>query len=118
MSKKGFTLVEVLAVLVLLSLIIVIVYPRIAEKVTEEENKIDNAKLQLIYIAAKDYVLENKNNYTDIGVKYCINLDELNKTGKIVIDIDEFKNDYNYSGIQVIIGKDNNYSYKMVENCS
>lgn len=118
MNKKGFTLVEVLAVLILLSIIVIVVYPRIMEKVEEEENKINKAKLDLIYVAAKDYILENRNSYNELGVKYCINLDDLNKTGKIAIDIEEFKEDYNYSGVQFIIGKDNNYSYKMVENCN
>lgn len=118
MNKKGFTLVEVLAVLILLSIIVVVVYPRIMEKVKQEENKIDKAKLDLIYVAAKDYILEDKNSYSEIGVKYCINLDDLNKTGKIVIDIEKFKEDYNYNGVQVIIGNDNNYSYKMVKNCN
>lgn len=118
MNKKGFTLVEVLAVLILLSIIVIITYPRIMEKIKEEENKIDKAKLDLIYVAAKDYILEDKNSYNEIGVKYCITLDDLNKTGKIAIDIEEFKEDYNYGGVQVIIGEDNNYSYKMVENCN
>ena len=63
MRQKGFTLVELLGALVLLSLIVLIAFPAIVSVVKRSNNKISAATEALIIGAAKEKVEQEKNNY-------------------------------------------------------
>ena len=58
MSKKGFTLVEVLAVLVILSLLLILTIPSIRDALTNGKNKINEINKKQIEDAAKIIVDE------------------------------------------------------------
>ena len=60
MKKNGFTLVEVLLVLVILGVIAVIFIPEATKLLKENDKKIYKAKEEIMVKAAEDYVLENK----------------------------------------------------------
>ena len=68
-SKKGFTLVEVLAVLVILSLLLILTIPSIRDALTNGKNKINDINKKQIEDAAKIIVDE---------VIYC-NMTEITK---------------------------------------
>ena len=74
-NKKGFTLVELLAVMTLLLIITMLAYPNFAKLSTKVKNKFDYSTKLLIESAAKIYV---NNNQTEIdnGLKtsspYCL----------------------------------------------
>ena len=61
MKKNGFTLVEIMGVIILLSLILLVAFPAIVGVVKRSDNKINEANKALIISAAKNYVNENKN---------------------------------------------------------
>lgn len=69
MNKKGFTLVEVLAVLVILSLLLILTIPSIRDALTNGKNKINDINKKQIEDAAKIIVDE---------VIYC-NMTEITK---------------------------------------
>lgn len=69
MNKKGFTLVEVLAVLVILSLLLILTIPSIRDALTNGKNKINEINKKQIEDAAKIIVDE---------VIYC-NMTEISK---------------------------------------
>lgn len=78
MKEKGFTLTELLGVMVLLSILALITFPPIINQIKNAKQDISDATLTLIYNSAKLYVNDRPNTYqlTD-GDTYCITLQEL-----------------------------------------
>lgn len=60
MKKRGFTLVELLAVIVVLGIIITIFVPSIINLINENSTKIYANKENILAKAAEDYVISNK----------------------------------------------------------
>lgn len=88
MNKKGFTLVEVLAVLVILSLLLILTIPSIRDALTSGKNKINEINKKQIEDAAKIIVDE---------VIYCNLSDETKK----LLGVDENKVDENKKKIPI-----------------
>lgn len=65
MNKKGFTLVEALVVLVLISLITVIVVPNVQKIAKESKVKLCNSKLELVEEAISLWTQDNYKCYTN-----------------------------------------------------
>ncbi len=88
-KKNAFTLVEMLAVLVVLGLLMVLTFPKVLEMVTKQEGEVDKAQEKMISSAVEMYLNENRNAYpAREGKSYCINLFELNNKGYLSIDTD------------------------------
>lgn len=66
--KKGFTLVEMLAVIALLAVIIGFSIPAILDKINSEQGKIDETLKQTVISAANLYVDNNKSKFSDNNV--------------------------------------------------
>ena len=60
MKKKGFTLVELLGVLVVLSVILMIAFPLITTYINKSKQKAYDTQMGLIITGLKDYVIEHK----------------------------------------------------------
>lgn len=65
LNKKGFTLVELLAVIVILLAISVIAVSSISAAIERNKAKQNNAKIEIILSHAKLYYDENKNTESD-----------------------------------------------------
>lgn len=102
--KKGFTLVELLAIIILLAGVFMLTYPKLTELFQREEEKIDELTLDTFYNAADDY-LDDKNYETKVGNEYCIKLEELDNENYIPFDTKE----YTDKAVRVKIGKSSNY---------
>lgn len=86
-NKKGFTLVELLAVIVLLAAVMILVYPNVLEKVKEQDKGIDEKKKQLLYTSVYDYLYENKAAYPlTTGKNYCVSIRTLAGNDKLYVD--------------------------------
>ena len=76
LNKKGFTLVELLAVVVILLAISVIAVSSISAAIERNKEKQTAAKIEIIISYAKLYYDEHKNSETD----QCIETSKLNLT--------------------------------------
>lgn len=65
MNKKGFTLVELIGVVVILGLIALVAFPSLLNQISSSKKQISDSQKSLIISAAKNYVDENKNDYAD-----------------------------------------------------
>ncbi len=81
-NNKGFTLVELLAVIVILVAIISIAIPSITSSVERTKDKEYNAKVDLIKAAAEVYVSNHKNAIVTSGICY-INVTQLITDGVV-----------------------------------
>ena len=114
LDNKGFTLVEVLAVLVILVVIMSIAIPNISSSLERSKGKQDTARIDVLEAYAELYVADNKNtiynNLKNAGTDKCYI--ELNKLEGYASE-DELKDsDGNaFEGV-IIFSRDNNdYQY-------
>lgn len=119
--KKGFTLIEVLAVIVIISLLTVIIMPNILNSVNNKRNDISDSAKKMIYDAADIYVKDNSEIYSNNeGATYCIKLETLVNNGKLVSPIKDMKTDkeipLNYY-IKAVVNDYNQFDYELVEEC-
>ena len=85
--KKGFTLVELLAVIALLGSIIALVFPTVLERIQSEEKELLERKQKLINAATYDYLYENKGTYPiRPGKVYCVNMGYMAYMDRLPID--------------------------------
>lgn len=68
MNKKGFTLVELLAVIFILGIISVIFIPNVIDILAENSTKIYGTKEKMLVDAAKDYITLNEDFELPDGV--------------------------------------------------
>jgi prepilin-type N-terminal cleavage/methylation domain-containing protein len=114
-DKKAFTLVELLAVIVLLGIIMLLTFPKIIETVNNQQNKISKAKLSLMQTATKSYLADHTNQYpAREGNAFCISLEALEKGNYLAFD-DEI--DTNYV-IKVSYFSDTEYEFSYVKATS
>lgn len=78
MSKKGFTLVELLGVIIILTIIISLVLPKITSAVKSKQSDVENVNKKIIYAAVELYL---KNIYDldeiEVGSKFCVEIRSL-----------------------------------------
>lgn len=75
LNKKGFTLVELLVVIVILAVIMSIAIPSVTSSIERSKDKQKKAKIELIISAAELYADSHKNTFTagsDVTVKELI----------------------------------------------
>ena len=88
-NKKGFTLVEVLAVMILLIMLLLIAFPNFAGLSKDSKNKYDNTVNVLLTSAAKMYV----NNHIEEVDAYLQTHNEYHITIKNLIDSEYLDSD-------------------------
>lgn len=119
MSKKAFTLVELLAVIIVLGFLLAIIIPKIFSTVSGSKEDVYKTKESQLKKAAEDYVLYNNVELPDIvGNNILINLGEL-VNGKFINEIKDL-DDNSICGGFVIVTKTNkeNYSYLPCISCT
>ena len=76
--RKGFTLVELIGVIIVLGLIALIALPPILNAIRGKELEISEASKEIIYSAANLYVSDNSNSFPKTnGNTFCVTLDTL-----------------------------------------
>lgn len=71
LNKKGFTLMELLAVIVILAIIFTVAFPSISSSVERSKNKQLNAKIEVIEAAGEVYISDNNVNDVSIVTLFC-----------------------------------------------
>jgi prepilin-type N-terminal cleavage/methylation domain-containing protein len=78
MKNKGFTFVELLAVIIVLGIISLVAFPPIINQMRKMRDSVSAATLKVIQSAAEKYMNNNLNDYPQIeDRRYCISLQEL-----------------------------------------
>lgn len=118
--KKGFTLVELIGVIIILALIMLLAVPPILNSIRSTRNELSDASKKIIYTAANLYVSENLNDFPkNEGNTFCVSIDTLSKKEylpTIVYDSatgDEIPKD---SLVEIKV-ENNNYTYNMNNEC-
>ena len=81
MNKKGFTLVELVGSVVILSLIAVLAFPALISMLNKGQKKVDDSVVNVVISAAKDCVNDypNRDDYSNV----CTTVSNLCKRGYI-----------------------------------
>lgn len=92
MNKKGFTLIEVMAVVVVLGLLIAIITPVVSNLLKDSEDTLSDEQISMIVNASKKYMIEHSELLPEMsdGSKTFIYIDDLINNG--VIDNDSIIN--------------------------
>lgn len=118
MNKKGFTIVEVIGVVIILGLIALLAFPPMLSMVKNSENDIDEATKTLIYTASSQYTAKYMNDFPKTtGNVYCITINDLIKeeylSSTIVNDDISLE-----TKIKITISNDSKYEYIIDDECS
>lgn len=81
MKKNGFTLAELLGVIVILAAVALVAFPPIINQMRSSKTELDEALNTLILTATKQYLEEKA---LDQSGSYCIRLSVLTENGKLV----------------------------------
>lgn len=115
MKKQGFTLIELMSVIVLLGLIVALVFPNVVDVVQKKQKEISESKLKVIYSGAKNYCIKNDQSFP------CkVELETLDNENEIPFEIDDYKENGSYGDYTcIVVEKTNNnkYSYNHKSNC-
>ena len=103
MSKNGFTLVELLAVVVVLGLISLLTVPVVDRILRDNREKADDVNVDTILNAAYDYVQQNPSNIPDNtdGAVTTFTLTDLINSGLIKNDIKNPKTNTKNAGFTI-----------------
>ena len=123
-NQKGFTLVELLGVIVILGVIALISIPPILNQLNSSKDTINEATLKLIYSAGSLYLDERQNDYIRTpGNVFCVTLRELVADGKLESPVTDAS-----TGKEIDLGKyvqytvNNhgglNYEYQLLDSCT
>lgn len=113
-KTRGFTLVELLAVMVILAVIAVIVFPTIEDYVTGSKDNAYQNQIHNIEAAAKNWAADHPEKIPDEGGKYTVTLSEL-QSGNYIESVTNPKTDTPFSGTTSIeiSNQSGSYIYKV-----
>ncbi|MDD4547715.1 MAG: type II secretion system protein [Bacilli bacterium] len=93
MKKYGFTLTELLGVIVLIGILLVLAFPPIVNHIKRSTEDIDKATRELIYNSTDFYLEKNQQNYPlNNGSVFCISLKTLVDNGELSKDLTNVNN--------------------------
>ena len=124
MKKKGFTLIELIMVIVIISVVAMISFQTITKKINQSKEKAYNIQFNNFKDSAKNYMLENKSDDKYHLNTICISLKALQNKG--YLKKGELKNpktnevidrSKNYIKVKYNLEK-NQYEYDFTDNCT
>lgn len=77
MRENGFTLVEIIAVLIILAIIVLVAFPNILSSITKTNEKMDDATKELLITNAKSYWSDNNLLVEEDGSTECVTVKKL-----------------------------------------
>ena len=83
MNKKGFTLVELLAVIIILGLVIAIISPVVSNLLKDSKDSLSKQQKEMIITASKKYMIEHSELLPEGSDHYIIYMDDLIDKGAI-----------------------------------
>lgn len=120
MNKKGFTLAEIIGVVVILGLIALLAFPPLLNMIKNGENKLSDSAKTLIYTASSQYTAKYINDFPkNQGNVYCITLEDLIKEEFLSSSIqNENLGDFGLqTKIKITINNESKYDYIIDNDC-
>lgn len=113
--KKGFSLIEILAVVTILGLLFILAMPKIINSIYNKKNEVNLINNNLIITAAKKYVSDNYLSFKkDKENIYCLPLETLVKKEYLSNTLDVV-NDSDITNLKTVkITYDNTFQYEIV----
>lgn len=116
MNKKGFTFIEMLAVVVLLALLVIIAYPIVTNQIKNSNKDLTDAEKEILYSSAYSYIEDNQNDYPiRSGNVFCVNISDLKKAGKIPVTLKHVELE---KIVKITVASENDLNYDIVDECS
>ena len=121
-QNKGFTLMELLATIIIISIVTGLVVPTVINQLAGKKHEIDNTTKKMIYEAADLYMSNNISNYPKLaGNNYCISLEQLVNSGYLETPLKDYSNGKEIpltKKIKTTVNAKKEYdSFKLVDNC-
>lgn len=117
---NGFTLVELLGVIVILAMLALIAYPVISGQIKRTTDKMSAATVTLIESGTRSYINDHKNSYPKVNnAEYCITLETLAKENYIRKSIIDAKTKQELDLSQVVIAtyKNGKFNFEIKSAC-
>ena len=115
--KKGFTLIEILAVVTIIGLIFILIIPKITTSLKNKKSDVDATTNNLIITAAKNYVADNKSKFDKVDNNtYCLPLTTLIKKDYLDGPVKNVTDDLditNSKSVKIIYNK--GFKYEVVD---
>ena len=116
MNNKAFTLVELLAVIIILGLLVTITVPNIMNAIDISREKSYNSQVEEIEKAAERWAVDNLQT---VNSKEYITVTELKEEGYLnKKEVKNPKTKEEMNGCVFIIKENNNYKYEYKEPCT
>lgn len=109
--KKGFTLIETIAVVIILGLLFALVYPSISKKINDTTDLITEAETKLVLEGAKDYIEKTTSDSVLYSTK-CVTVNDLIEGG--YLSKDSITNISLNSYVKVELSNTSNYTIQDV----
>jgi len=110
MKENGFTLVEMLTVIIIISLLALLVIPQITNSVNNYKDETDELSLSVITSAAKLYIQDYEINFED---NLCINIVELVDKGYLKRPV-EYKEENITDTYSLKVINNKGYEYELI----
>ena len=119
MKNKGFTLMELLGVIMILAILVIIAFPPVMTQIRKSKQEIKNSTKILITDAAKDYYEDNINSFEQTeGKTYCIKLSTLINHGYLNRKLkDENLDNIDISNKVKMVYHNSKFEYDVVATC-
>mgnify|MGYP005774564877 CR=1 FL=1 len=119
--KRGFTLVELIGVVVILALVALLAFPPLLKSINNKKNQISDASKEILYSATDSYVKSNKDTFPLYnGNVYCTTIDILVKEELLPTKVyDSVSGDEIPLNSKIEIKVENNeYKYNLNNECT
>lgn len=101
---KGFTLAEILGVIVVVGLLLILIVPTVINRLNSTKDEAKEAGMNLVYSAADQYIRENAKKYpSGKSGRYCIAIQTLIDEGKLVAPVKDVSTGEDISDKSVMV---------------
>ena len=104
MKQKAFTLAELLAIIVIISILLLLIVPGIINRISNSRNEATETENQIIYDAADQYIREKPSEYPPgKSGRYCIPIQSLVDDGKLVAPVADVNTGKDITNLSVMV---------------
>jgi prepilin-type N-terminal cleavage/methylation domain-containing protein len=118
--KKGFTLIEILAVVTIIGLIFILVIPKIATSLKNKKGDVDTTTNNIVLAAAKSYVQDNRDKFEKVDSNtYCLPISTLTKKEYLESPVKNVTDDVDITNTKSVrITYNKGFKYEIVDKSS